>query len=120
MSSLGDSNARLAVDDSSDGVVRLQLDIGPATRLDPDATRDEHEIAGHTRDIAGDAHELAGHARDIGDDCAAYTSGRWSQPRYRARSNRDNIGNSGHGRGNHRHDYGMCDDRKRRRDRYPL
>jgi hypothetical protein len=116
MSNLGDSNARFAVDDSSDRVVQLQFDIGPAGRIDLDATSDEHEIAGHTRDITGHADELAGHARDIGDDCAACTSGRWSQPRHRARSNRDNIGNSGHGRGNHRHDYGMCDDRKRRRD----
>jgi len=113
MSNVGDSNARLAIDDSSDRVVRLWFDIGPAGRIALDATNDEHEIAGH-------AHDLAGHAHDIGSDCATYTSGRWSQPRRRARSDRDGIGNSGDSRGKRRYDYDMCDDGKRRRAEYPV
>jgi hypothetical protein len=40
MSNAGGSDARLAIDDSSDGVVRLWFDIGPAGRIALDATGD--------------------------------------------------------------------------------
>jgi len=51
---------------------------------------------------------------------AAYTSGGRSQPRRRARCDRDDIGDSSHGRRKRRHDYDMCDDGKRRRAEQPL